>query len=137
MTPTGFEYFSEVISDESEQALLSQIRDLEFSKVEMRGMIAKRRVVHYGWVYGYESWRLTPGPPIPEFLSELRQNIGTLVGTTPESFEEVLITEYPAGASIGWHCDAPMFDIVVGVSLAAPCRLRLRPVRIHQPVWTQ
>ena len=38
-----------------------------------------------------------------------------------------LINEYPPGAPIGWHRDAPQYGIVAGVSLGAPCRMRFRP----------
>jgi len=38
----------------------------------------------------------------------------------------VLVTEYPVGATIGWHRDAPPFGIVVGVSLLSACRFRFR-----------
>lgn len=27
---------------------------------------------------------------------------------------------------VGWHRDRPVFDLVIGISLLAPCRLRLR-----------
>jgi alkylated DNA repair dioxygenase AlkB len=37
------------------------------------------------------------------------------------------VTEYPAGAGIGWHRDAPAFDIVVGVSLLSDCTMQFRP----------
>jgi len=45
-----------------------------------------------------------------------------------ENLVEVIITEYPAGAPIGWHRDAPQFELIVGVSLAGSCRLRLKPI---------
>jgi alkylated DNA repair dioxygenase AlkB len=38
-----------------------------------------------------------------------------------------LINEYPPGAPIGWHRDAPQYDIVAGVSLLSPCPMRFRP----------
>jgi alkylated DNA repair dioxygenase AlkB len=38
-----------------------------------------------------------------------------------------LINEYPPGAPIGWHRDAPQYGIVAGVSLLSSCRMRLRP----------
>jgi alkylated DNA repair dioxygenase AlkB len=38
-----------------------------------------------------------------------------------------LINEYPPGAPIGWHRDAPQYGIVTGVSLLTPCRMKLRP----------
>lgn len=39
----------------------------------MHGVVAKRRGARFGWIYGYESWRLTRGPHVPEFLFPLRQ----------------------------------------------------------------
>jgi alkylated DNA repair dioxygenase AlkB len=92
----------------------------------MRGHVARRRAAHFGWVYGYESWRIEPGPPIPGFLGPLRERAAVLVGAEPEALAEVLVTEYPAGASIGWHRDAPQFGLVIGVSLLSACRLRLQ-----------
>jgi alkylated DNA repair dioxygenase AlkB len=41
--------------------------------------------------------------------------------------EDVLITEYRPGTALGWHRDVPEFEVVVGISLAAPCRMRFRP----------
>ena len=40
--------------------------------------------------------------------------------------QHVLVTEYGAGAGIGWHRDKAVFGEVVGVSLLAPCVLRFR-----------
>jgi alkylated DNA repair dioxygenase AlkB len=40
-----------------------------------------------------------------------------------------LINEYPPGAPIGWHRDAPQYGIVAGVSLLAACRMKFRPYR--------
>ena len=36
------------------------------------------------------------------------------------------MTEYDAGAGIGWHRDKAVFGEVVGISLLSPCRFRLR-----------
>src|SRR5947208_631206 len=38
-----------------------------------------------------------------------------------------LINEYPPGAPIGWHRDAPQYDIVAGISLLSSCRMKFRP----------
>jgi alkylated DNA repair protein (DNA oxidative demethylase) len=92
----------------------------------MRGQVARRRVAHFGWRYGYATWRVEPGPPLPEFLGPLRARAAALAGGPSEALAEVLVTEYPPGAAIGWHRDAPQFGDVVGVSLRAPCRLRFR-----------
>jgi alkylated DNA repair dioxygenase AlkB len=92
----------------------------------MHGVTARRRVVHLGWLYGYESWRITPGPPFPDFLLPLRARAADLIGVEPAALAEALVTEDPEGAGIGWHRDAPMFGVVVAVSLAGACRLRFQ-----------
>jgi alkylated DNA repair dioxygenase AlkB len=49
-------------------------------------------------------------------------------GVPAAAFEEALLTEYPPGAPIGWHRDAPIFgDVIAGVSLGSPCRMKFRP----------
>jgi alkylated DNA repair dioxygenase AlkB len=39
---------------------------------------------------------------------------------------QALLIRYDPGASIGWHRDRPVFEHVVGISLGADARLRLR-----------
>ena len=80
----------------------------------------------FGWVYGYESWRITPGPAIPDFLDAVRRRVAGLAGVSPEALAEVLVNAYPTGAGIGWHRDAPQFGVVIGVSLLGECRLRFQ-----------
>lgn len=125
--PEGLRYVPDFITAEEEQELLREIEMLPWGDVRMHGVVAKRRVVHFGWIYGYESWRIEPGPPIPDFLLPLRARAATLIGQSAERLEEVLITQYPPGSGIGWHRDAPMFGpLVVGISLLSPCRLRFQ-----------
>jgi alkylated DNA repair dioxygenase AlkB len=124
--PPGFVYRPDFVSLADEAALVEDLRGLTFSGVRMHGVVARRRVAHFGWLYGYESWRIEPGPPLPGFLLPLRAAAGRLAGVAPESLAQVLVTEYPAGAGIGWHRDAPMFDLVVGVSLLGACRFRFQ-----------
>ena len=38
-----------------------------------------------------------------------------------------LVNEYPPGAPIGWHRDAPQYGIVAGVCLLSTCRMKFRP----------
>lgn len=47
-------------------------------------------------------------------------------GLAPDQLSHVLILEYSAGATIGWHRDKATFGDVIGVSLLSPCRFRLR-----------
>jgi alkylated DNA repair dioxygenase AlkB len=126
--PPGFAYQAEFIDKAEEVALAEQIGRVEFSRVEMRGVVAKRRTAHFGWTYGYDSRSSEPGAPIPEFLLPLRERAAAWAGIEAESLGEALITEYPAGAGIGWHRDAPMFgDVIAGASLLSACRMKFRP----------
>ena len=126
--PPGFQLRLEFIDAAEERVLLDTIGGLEFSKVEMRGGIAKRRTIHYGWTYAYGARATEPGVEIPSFLLPLRARAAAWAGIEPDAFGEALITEYPAGAGIGWHRDAPMFgDIIAGVSLGSGCRMKFRP----------
>jgi alkylated DNA repair dioxygenase AlkB len=124
--PDGFTYRPDFVTAEDEAALTDDLRALPFHEIRMRGQIARRRTVHFGWLYGYESSRIEPGPPIPDFLLLLRAQSAALTGQDADRFAEVLITEYAPGAGIGWHRDAPMFGTVIGVSLLAPCRFRFQ-----------
>lgn len=93
----------------------------------MRGVAARRRVAHFGWSYEFATFKLGAAPPIPEFLSPLRERVGELTSRRPAEFAEVLVTEYSVGAGIGWHRDAPPFDIVAGISLLSECKMHFRP----------
>ena len=126
--PPGFRYAPEFVTAAEEQSLAEAIAALEFSKVEMRGAVAKRRTAHFGWTYGYEARTSEPGVPIPAFLLPLRARAAGWAGIPPDDLGEALVTEYPAGAGIGWHRDAPMFgDVIAGVSLLSACRMKFRP----------
>ena len=124
--PEGFRYEPELISVEEERALLGEIGRLEFHAVEMHGVVARRRVIQYGWKYGFDRRGLAPGAEIPAFLLTARDRAAALADLAPDALSEALLTEYPPGAPIGWHRDAPGFGIVVGISLLAPCRFRFR-----------
>ena len=123
----GFIYQGEFISREEEFALAAAIRRLQLGPVVFRGVEAKRRVAQFGWDYQFGSRKATPAAPVPEFLVGLRSKAGLFAGLEPAALEEVLVTEYPPGAGIGWHRDAPPFGVVVGVSLLSACKMRLRP----------
>jgi alkylated DNA repair protein (DNA oxidative demethylase) len=124
--PEGFIYRSDFLSEGEEEQLLERIKDIEFSEFRMRDKIARRRVAHFGWLYGYDSAQIEPGPPIPEFLRSLQKRAAALLEIEPNELVEALLTKYPPGAGIGWHRDAWVFGTVVAVSLLSPCRLRLR-----------
>jgi DNA oxidative demethylase len=122
----GFQYADAFLLAGEEQRLVHRFSSLAFGEVRMRGVAARRRVIHYGWNYSFETFRATEGAPIPEFLLPVRERAASFAQLDAESLAEALITEYTPGATIGWHRDAPPFGVVIGISLLAPCRLRFR-----------
>lgn len=135
--PKGLVYVPEFLPTGEHDALCGFAGSLEYSDVVMHGQAARRQTVHYGFLYGYESWKLKPGPPIPAELHALRETCASLAGLRPELLDEVLVTRYPPGAGIGWHRDAPMFrGQVIGVSLLSESRMRFqRSVKGERYVW--
>jgi alkylated DNA repair dioxygenase AlkB len=126
--PAGFFYRPAFVTAAEERQLVAEIERLEFKRVEMRGGVARRRIVHFGWTYGYYSRRTKPGNPLPAFLRPLRERAAAWAAVPPEAFAEALVTEYAPGATIGWHRDAPLFgDVIAGVSLSGAGRMRFRP----------
>jgi alkylated DNA repair dioxygenase AlkB len=55
-----------------------------------------------------------------EFLIGLRARAEAFAENPPGGFQQVLVTEYPPGAGIGWHKDRSVFGDVVGISLRSP-----------------
>ena len=127
--PEGFRYQSNLITFTEETALLDDIRVLPFREFEFHGYTGKRRVVSFGWQYDFSARKLQKANDMPPFLRELREKAGEFAGIEPEKLQQVLVTEYAAGAGIGWHRDKAVFGEVVGVSLLSACTFRLRRKR--------
>ena len=125
--PGGLIYSAEFISRDEEQKLVAEIGNLLFAEIKMHGVVAKRRAAHFGRSYEYQSARVGAAPPVPEYLLPLRGRIADFTNCSSAEFAEVLISEYPAGAGIGWHRDAPAFDFIVGISLLSECTMKFRP----------
>jgi alkylated DNA repair dioxygenase AlkB len=124
--PGGFKYQADILSSEDEQLLLDHMRQLAFKEFQFQGFIGKRRVMSYGWQYDFNERALRRAEDIPPFLLPLREAAADFAGIAPEQLAQVLLTEYDAGASIGWHRDKKMFGDVIGISLLSACRFRFR-----------
>jgi alkylated DNA repair dioxygenase AlkB len=83
-------------------------------------------VVSFGWRYDFTERTLDRANDIPPFLLALREEAARFAALPPAELQQVLVTEYLAGAAIGWHRDKAVFGDVVGISLLAPCTFRLR-----------
>jgi len=124
--PEGFRYHADLISEETERALLIAIHQLPFKEFEFHGYVGKRRTVSFGWSYDFTTETLQSTKGIPPFLLSLRETAAAFADIPAEDLRQVLVTEYGAGAGIGWHRDKAVFDKVIGISLLAACRFRLR-----------
>ena len=125
--PEGLVYRPGFVDEDGERGLLALMEELDFREVRMHGVAARRTVAHFGHTYDYESRRLAPAEPLPPALLALRDRCAALAEMPPSELAQALVTRYPAGATIGWHLDAPAFGSqVVGVSLLSDCRMLFR-----------
>lgn len=124
--PKGFQLLPAFVTAQEELQLLSFFQDLNWQKVSMHGVVARRQVVHFGYDYEFNKRTLSPTRPIPQELQFLVRRSAKALRVMSGEIAEVLVTHYPAGAGIGWHRDAPMFEKLLGVSLAGDCAFRMR-----------
>ena len=124
--PEGFRYQPAVIPFTSETTLLDEIRALPFREFEFHGYTGKRRVVSFGWQYDFSARQLKKVDDMPAFLLDLREIAAEFADMKAAELQQVLVTEYAAGAGIGWHKDKAVFGQVVGISLLSPGTFRLR-----------
>jgi alkylated DNA repair dioxygenase AlkB len=125
--PEGFSYFPGFITVEEEQHLCGILSTLPLKTFLFHGFEAKRKVVSYGYDYHFDSRSITKGEPIPPSLLFVVERVAAHLNLAPEAFKEVLAMEYPVGAVINWHRDAPPFGLIAGISLGTDCVFRLRP----------
>ena len=124
--PTGMRYQSDLLTAEEEAELVQKLAALPFKEFEFQGFVGKRRVVSYGWRYDFNGGGLKKTDDMPDFLLPVRAKAAAFADIPALELPHVLLTEYPPGATIGWHKDRGVFGRVVGVSLLAPCTFRLR-----------
>jgi alkylated DNA repair dioxygenase AlkB len=125
--PAGLVYQTDFLSPAEEAAILATIATLPLAEAKYKSFTAKRRILTFGGSYDFDARELHPAPPIPEFLLPLREKIAAWVGVPATEFAHGLVTEYRPGTALGWHRDVPNFEMVVGVSLGTPTRMRFRP----------
>lgn len=125
--PPGFEYFPEFLSGDEEQELLKIVAGTAVQPFVFQGYTAHRKIASFGFDYNFANRKLSKGEDIPPVFGPLIRKVSLKLGIAASLFLEMLITEYPPGAVINWHRDAPPFDIIAGISLLSDCIFRLRP----------
>jgi alkylated DNA repair dioxygenase AlkB len=124
--PQGFHYEDDFISTGEEAELLSVIQQTALHSFQFQGYEARRRVASFGWDWRFDTRQLTKGKDMPPAFHWLIERVTKKLALSA-AIAELLVTEYPVGAVINWHRDAPPFALIAGVSLSADCIFKLRP----------
>jgi alkylated DNA repair dioxygenase AlkB len=127
--PAGLLYQSNFLSQTEESELIQTFHALPFSHFDFHGYTARRRVLEFGLEYDFSSRRATPTRNFPDFILPFRERAAIFAGLKPAQLVEGMVIEYPPGAPIGWHRDAPQFGAVIGISLASESRMRFKPYK--------
>jgi alkylated DNA repair dioxygenase AlkB len=130
--PDGLAYQPELLTVDEERALVATIERLPLRDARYKAFTAKRRIVSFGTGYDFDGNRLVEAPPLPAFLMPLRDRVATLSGVPRTALSHGLVSEYRPGTALGWHRDVPNFELVVGVSLGTPTRMRFRPYPLRK-----
>ena len=125
--PPGFRYEPNFLSVNEESKLMEAVNSIHLHPMQFQGYEAKRKVASFGYDWSFEKRTLSKGKEIPPVFDGLIAKVATTLGLDKTSIAELLVTEYPPGAVINWHRDAPPFDQVIGISLLSDCTFKLRP----------
>jgi alkylated DNA repair dioxygenase AlkB len=125
--PQGFRYAADFLTGAEEAALLQHIRNIALKPMIFQGFEAKRKTESFGYDYSFDNRRLSKGKDIPVFFEPLLRRVAAFLGINAADIAELLLTEYPPGAVINWHRDAPPFKTIIGISLLEDCVFKFRP----------
>lgn len=137
--PEGLRVCLEVIDEATEREVATAILTYSKSPMTLHDNPSRRKVAHFGVSYSAATRSIDgTAPAIPEVLVSLVAVAASALDTAEIHFDEVLVTDYPPGAGIGRHRDAPAFGVVVGISLMSNCNLQFeRGTGSSRQVWEQ
>jgi alkylated DNA repair protein (DNA oxidative demethylase) len=122
----GLQLVDEAVGEREERELAAHIDAAPLAPFQFGRWEGKLLTTHYGSGYDFSRQRVAEAPPLPDWLLDLRDRLAPQVGLDPALLQAALLIRYDPGAGIGWHRDRPQYDKVLGLSLSAPCVLRLR-----------
>lgn len=127
--PDGLAYEAGFIDADEERALIDVIAALPMREARYKQYTARRRVYAFGSRFDFEAYALDPQPigVLPAPLQRLRERLAAWCGVAADDFVHVMASEYTPGTPLGWHRDAPDYELIAGVSLGSAARLRFRP----------
>ena len=124
--PPGLTYADDILTVAEEAALLARLRHVPVVPFRFQGWLGKRETASFGWRYDFDDASFAPTEPIPDYLLPLRARAAAFAEVPEADLVQAMVTRYDPGAGIGWHRDRPVFEHVIGISLANPATLRLR-----------
>src|SRR5690348_17335036 len=99
--PAGLAYRTDLLTSAEEGELLARFNELDFQEIVMKGVVARRTAVRYGFLYDYARRLPIPGAdPIPPWLIPYRDRCAALAGFDGEELVQALVQRYPPGAPI-------------------------------------
>ena len=113
----GLAQAEDIVTQNEEQALIASIDAEKLSPFHFHGWFGKRLTASFGWNYDFDTARLAPTAPIPDWLFPVRERAARFACLRPGELVQALLIRYDPGAGIGWHRDRPVFEHVVGISL--------------------
>ncbi len=132
--PPGLVFAPDFIDPDAERVLLDLAAALPLHEALYKAYTARRRVFAYGTRLDREdsgfdrSPRLLAGlDTLPAPLRILRERLAAWAGVAASDLVHVMVAEYQTSTPLGWHRDAPHYELIAGVSLGSAARLRLRP----------
>jgi alkylated DNA repair dioxygenase AlkB len=125
--PEGFSYEEGFLTQEEEAYWIDAVKKVEVHTFQFQGYEAKRKVASFGYDYHFDKGSLEKGADIPKVFHPLIEKAAVRIGIEPASIAELLVIEYPPGAVMNWHRDAPPFGLIAGISLMTDCNFKLRP----------
>lgn len=132
--PAGLVFAPDFIDTGAERALLDLAAALPLHEAQYKDYTARRRVFAYGTQLGQDDARYERSPrqlaaldALPAALHSLRKRLAAWAGVGAQELVHVMVAEYQTGTPLGWHRDAPHYELIAGVSLGSAARLRLRP----------
>jgi alkylated DNA repair dioxygenase AlkB len=122
----GLSYQDAIVTPDEEADLIAHIDQQPLSPFRFQGWLGKRLTTSFGWRYDFDHGAFDPTDPIPEWLLRLKRRAARFAGLDDDDLVQALLIRYDPGAGIGWHRDRPVFEHVVGISLAVPATMRFR-----------
>ncbi|MEN2785966.1 alpha-ketoglutarate-dependent dioxygenase AlkB [Sphingomonas qilianensis] len=124
--PPGLAAADDILTAAEETALLARLAEVPVAPFKFQGWLGKRETASFGWRYDFDDASFGPTEAIPDYLLPLRARAAAFAAMPQDDLVQAMVTRYDPGAGIGWHRDRPVFEHVIGISLANAATLRLR-----------